>query len=311
VTGALRVTPASRSAADAGAREPGAEPGATEAGAEEAAVTEARTNPAGANRIDAVAVVIPARNEEVLVSRALHAVRRATREAQALHGAGAPRIYVVLVADDCQDATAQLAREVVGVEVHEIAAGSVGVARATGIDVALASLLSVDGVTPERVWIANTDADSVVPPHWINDQLAIASAGIDVMIGTVRPDFDDLSPVQVDHWMATHTPGEPNGHVHGANLGVRARLYLAAGGFHPQLEHEDVDLVSRLERAGARFVAADSCEVLTSGRLYGRTPGGYAGFLRSERSHLAAVSPASVPSGAEPEAETDNTVLVP
>jgi glycosyltransferase involved in cell wall biosynthesis len=261
-----------------------------------------------ADRIDAVAVVIPARNEEDLVSRALHAVRRAARQTQAELGAHAPRIEIVLVADDCQDSTARLAREVVGVQVFEISASTVGAARATGIDHALASVVRTSGIAAENVWIANTDADSEVPSNWISDQLARAHGGSDVLIGTVRPDFADLSPDQISHWLATHTPGQPNGHVHGANLGVRANLYLAAGGFHGQAEHEDVDLVARLGRAGARLLAADSSEVLTSGRLFGRTPSGYAGFLRSEQSH-SAVTPAGDRPGFEPEA--DDTVLVP
>ena len=280
------------------------------------------------DHIDAVAVVIPARNEEDLVSRALHAVRRAARETQAQRGAHAPRIEIILVADDCQDATAQLAREVVGVQVLEISSSSVGAARAVGIERALASLVINHGIDAEHIWIASTDADSVVPPHWISDQLAVAEHGTDVLVGTVRPDFSDLTADQIEHWLATHSPGEANGHVHGANLGVRASLYLAVGGFHAQREHEDVDLVSRLAAAGARVCAADSGEVLTSGRLVGRTPGGYAGFLRSERSHTASGSsgshnamvsraetdegvgnPVSDSTGAEP--ESDGSILVP
>ncbi|PRY68990.1 glycosyl transferase family 2 [Glaciihabitans tibetensis] len=239
------------------------------------------TVPAAQDHVDAVAVVIPARNEEALVSRALHAVRRAAREAQAQLGVRAPQIELVLVADDCVDATVALAREVLGVRVHEIQSATVGAARAAGVELALESLLVTRSIPVERVWIANTDADSVVPPHWILDQIEIASRGVDVMVGTVRPDFDDLTADQVAHWLATHTPGQPNGHVHGANLGVRANVYLAAGGFHGQPEHEDVDLVARVRQHGARLLAADSCEVFTSGRQIGRTPGGYAQFLRT------------------------------
>jgi glycosyltransferase involved in cell wall biosynthesis len=240
--------------------------------------------------IDAVAVVIPACNEETLVSQALHAVRRAAREAYAHLGVRAPRVEIVLVADDCHDATARLAREVVGVRVLEIRASAVGAARAAGIELALETLRTTGDIGAESIWIANTDADSVVPPHWILDQARIAADGTDVMVGTVRPNFDDLTDEQIGHWHNTHTPGQPNGHVHGANLGVRASSYLAAGGFHSQAEHEDVELVRRLELCGARLRAADSCEVLTSGRQSGRTPGGYAGFLRTAATDGVCVS---------------------
>ena len=106
------------------------------------------------------------------------------------------------------------------------------------------------GTRVERVWIANTDADSRVPVDWLTHQLAVSRTA-DVCVGTVRPDFDDLSSIHRAHWMSTHTKGQPNGHVHGANLGVRASTYLDAGGFAPIREHEDVDLVARCRSLGA------------------------------------------------------------
>jgi hypothetical protein len=99
------------------------------------------------------------------------------------------------------------------------------------------------------------------------------------MVGTVRPDFRDLSDHQREAWLATRTPGRANGHVHGANLGVRADLYLGAGAFPAIPEHEDVALAKHVSRLGAQVVASDRCEVMTSGRGEGRTPGGYAGYL--------------------------------
>ena len=103
-----------------------------------------------------------------------------------------------------------------------------------------------------------------------------------VFVGTVRPDFADLDPRHQRHWHATHTPGVPNGHVHGASLGVRAAVYFEAGGFKAAPEHEDVSLVDRCRRLGGVVVASDDAEVLTSGRTVGRTPGGYAGYLREQ-----------------------------
>jgi len=101
-------------------------------------------------------------------------------------------------------------------------------------------------------------------------------------VGTVRPEFTDLSAVQLRAWIATHPVGPPNGHVHGANLGIRASAYLEVGGFRPLVEHEDVDLVERLRASGKTITPANSSEVLTSGRSFGRTPGGYARYLRSD-----------------------------
>jgi glycosyltransferase involved in cell wall biosynthesis len=223
-----------------------------------------------AARIGAVAVVIPARDEEALVGRCLASVERAAARARAV---GVP-VRVILVADDCRDGTAGIARAA-GVEVIESAAGRVGAARARGVDAALAGWAGPD----DELWIACTDADSEVPPAWITSQLELADAGADVVVGTVRPELADLSPEQVAAWRATRVPGRANGHVHGANLGVRAGAYLAAGGFPAVAEHEDVDLVARMRARGASVVASAAGEVLTSGRRDGRTPGGYAGYL--------------------------------
>ena len=58
-------------------------------------------------------------------------------------------------------------------------------------------------------------------------------------------------------------------------------LYEAAGGFPPVAEHEDVRLVEAVRAlAEARVRATDTTRVLTSSRLTGRTPGGFAGHLQ-------------------------------
>ncbi|WP_375342621.1 glycosyltransferase, partial [Clavibacter lycopersici] len=67
-----------------------------------------------AARIRAVTVVIPARDEEELVGRCLASVGVAAARARV---AGV-RVRVILVADDCRDRTAEVARAA-GVEVIE------------------------------------------------------------------------------------------------------------------------------------------------------------------------------------------------
>ena len=225
-----------------------------------------------AGPVEHVVVVVPARNEEQLVARCLRSVVAAV---DALRG---PTAHVVVVLDSCTDDTARFARAFDGrVDVHEIAAGAVGSARAYGVAVGLAA-----APDPARTWIACTDADSQVPPNWLTEQLARADAGADVVVGTVRPDPLDLTADQLTAWSATRRPSAPNGHVHGANLGIRADAYVRAGGFSPWPEHEDVDLVARIAAdPAASVVACDRGDVLTSGRRVGRTPGGYAGYLRA------------------------------
>ena len=209
-----------------------------------------------------IGVVIPARDEEELIARCLRAVARAAERVDA-------RVTIVVAADGCLDRTVEIARGFAGVTVIELESSNVGAARAAASEVALS--LGVD-------WLANTDADSVVPDTWLQEQLVLASAGADVIVGTVRPDPTELTASQVAAWRATHRPGHPNGHVHGANLGLRASAYLAVGGYRALPEHEDADLVARLK--GAEIVATDTTEVVTSARRFGRTPGGYARYLR-------------------------------
>lgn len=224
--------------------------------------------------IDAIAVVVPVHDEAELLADCLASVEIAARAARGT----VARVGVWVVLDACTDESAAIA-ERFGVTVLTVEHRNVGAARAAGVAAARAEFADVPSA---RVWTAHTDADSVVPPHWLLLQCAYADDGAEVLIGTVRPDFRDLSAAQVTAWQATHTPGVANGHVHGANLGVRADVLHAAGGFPPIAEHEDVQLVEALRAQGARIEASDAAWVRTSGRQRGRTAGGYARYLRED-----------------------------
>ncbi|GAA3210027.1 glycosyltransferase [Oerskovia jenensis] len=228
------------------------------------------------DRVTRLAVVVPVNDEEALLPRCLEALEVAVANVRAERPA--LRVAVVVVLDDCRDGSAAILRSS-PFAVIEVGHRRVGAARAAGV--AAATDLLGRG-SPARLWIASTDADSAVPPQWLTHQLALAEDGADLVVGTVRPDFDDLSPAQQAAWVATHPGGRANGHVHGANLGVRGDVYRAAGGFPGLAEHEDVGLVARARAAGARVVASDGGRVLTSGRPTGRTPGGYARHLRED-----------------------------
>jgi hypothetical protein len=221
--------------------------------------------------IEALVVVVPVHDEAVLLDSCLSSLGAAIARAPV-------PCEVRVVLDACTDGSAVIAARHPFAVVRTDAA-AVGAARAQGIASGLTALRDVPA---ERVWIANTDADSTVPLTWITSQLELAASGADLVVGTVRPDFDDLSPAHQRLWLDTHTRGAPNGHTHGANLGVRASVYAAVGGFSALTEHEDVRLVDACRRIGATVIASDAAEVITSGRFIGRTPGGYAGHLRDQ-----------------------------
>ena len=125
--------------------------------------------------IGAVGVVIPAHDEEDLLPSCLAAVRLA---AAPLAGIA---VHVVVVADACTDQTARLARAG-GAAVLEIQARSVGAARAAGVQEVLRRTAPLD---PGSVWLATTDADTLVPPCWLTRQLRYAGGGWDAVVGTV------------------------------------------------------------------------------------------------------------------------------
>lgn len=223
--------------------------------------------------IDHVAVVIPARNEGERLAACLSSVRRALRPLQRRD----ITTSIVVLLDSCTDDSAEVvARFAEVMRVHAFFA-SVGAARAAGVRWALDRLPT----TPDRMWIASTDADSTVPRAWLTDQLALADSGADVVLGGVEPVWSELSAIQRAEWQRTHPDGVAVGNVHGANLGVRASAYLAAGGFETVTEDEDVRLVEALRSGGAGVATSTGAPVRTSGRSIGRAPSGYAGYLRS------------------------------
>jgi glycosyltransferase involved in cell wall biosynthesis len=230
--------------------------------------------------IERIGVVVPARDEEERIEACLGSIQAA------IELVSLP-CHVIVVADSCTDSTAELASRLEGVHVMTTNAGSVGIARALGVR----RLLEGTRTPAERLWIANTDADSVVPEQWLSSQIVLADAGCDVIVGTVRPHEAEYPDQLWPQWRRRHPAGHANGHVHGANLGVRASAYCAVGGFPANAEHEDVALVEAL--SDFRVVASAEAEVVTSARLDGRTPGGYAAFLRRERSELMGDAPAT------------------
>lgn len=235
-------------------------------------------SPRATNTLHTVLIVVPAQNEEQLIGRCLTSINSAIVHATTAWGADGPHVKTVVVADNCTDTTAHIAAQF-NVHVLEVKLNNVGSARAAGVEYLLGKASHRD---PRDMWLANTDADSVVPFNWLTTQLAYANEHTELVIGTVRPDFADLTHEQIFAWQSLHTPGNPNGHVHGANLGVRMDAYQAAGGFLPLQEHEDVSLAHRLDQLNATIVATDLCEVVTSGRAHGRTPGGYAKYLAED-----------------------------
>lgn len=242
--------------------------------------------------IDAVAVVIPARDEEERVEACLDSVRTAL----GLLPSGVTGVLTVVL-DRCRDSTphrvdavlagwpgaASLRVEASGERrvgpAHILAGSGVGALRDLGVRDALDRL----GPRPARsVWLLHTDADTTVPPDWVLAHLALAARGAVGVAGTAEL-TDGLSPWAArrhDQLVVAGTDGDRHRHVYGANLGVRADAYLAAGGFAPDGPGEDHGLWEALRAAGHPLHQPTALRVLTSSRTDGRATGGLADLLR-------------------------------
>jgi glycosyltransferase involved in cell wall biosynthesis len=225
-----------------------------------------------------VGVVVPARNEEALLTRCFASIELAV----AFSGLGRDCIHVVAVADACTDRTASLAARILEGwgEVLEVDRGSVGYARRVGVRRVLERFGTV---RPVQIWLANTDADSEVSPTWLSRQLELAEQGATAIAGVVSVgSFAEHSDITRRRYERRYQgPSDEHRHIHGANFGVRADAYLAAGGW-PAIElAEDEALWQTLRWQGWKTLSTRTLAVTTSGRQKGRVPGGFAALLTS------------------------------
>jgi hypothetical protein len=223
--------------------------------------------------VNGLLVVVPARDEEALVGRCLDAIGKAVRAVRASR----PDLdlVVVVVADRCLDRTADIAAEA-GAHVVRTDVGCVGAARRMGVE---AGIELLPGIPADQTWVASTDADTRVPSAWLDHQVSLAGQGARLVIGRAVPDRDDLDETTWTRWRHRHTSPDVATHIHGANLGFRLDDYHAAGGWSRLDEHEDRHLVDSLLATGISPGAG--LDVVTSGRLHGRVPGGFSGYLRT------------------------------
>jgi len=223
-----------------------------------------------------IGVVIPVHNEEKLLGDCLDAVRRAAMDPLL----DAEPVELVVVLDACADRSAAIAIQRKA-QIVSLNTRCVGAARALG-----ASLALDNGAR----WVAFTDADSIVPLNWLSMQLDLYA---DATCGQVAIEDWSGYPSGVrerylmDYSMDTR-------HIHGANLGISAAAYRAAGGFAALQLGEDAALVSSLleRKADIRFAGAP--RVSTSARWESTIEGGFASMLRGLRERCiadAAVEP--------------------
>lgn len=229
------------------------------------------------NGVTDVGIVIPARDEESTIGRAVASVVDAC-------GSVDPDCTIVVVDDGSSDGTAAAAREALsGHEgnglVCSVRAGRASLARAVGAD-----RFGISVRCAKDAWLLSTDADSVVRSDWVERFLTHARRGATAVAGVVELIDDDDGRRVGDAWWgdygATIEPDRSHPHVHAANLGIRFDVYRAVGGFADLERAEDIDLWRRLRAAGHEPVADGDLVVATSARLEGRVEVGFAAALQ-------------------------------
>ncbi|WP_201590656.1 glycosyltransferase [Psychrobacter pulmonis] len=220
-----------------------------------------------------IAIVIPAHNEALTISKCLASVQTAIEQLPSTITA-----TVLVVLDSCSDDTLTLVKHA-GVDYLCCDYRCVGQVRDLGIRHAIAS-----GAT----WLACTDADSLVTAGWLTQQITHINHQPTAMIcGVVSvDDWAHLTPQTRKDYIAHYQDKMGHRHIHGANLSFSSAAYLAVGGFAALPCHEDVDLVKKFEKQNFAITWSNRVRVITSSRLQARAAEGFAAFLANlETSH--------------------------
>jgi len=246
-------------------------------------------------------VVVPARNEEALISSCLRALATQT-------GIEAHEYEVLLVLDQCTDLTEVRAREASKshprLRLHYLdgpGEGS-GAARRIGMDAACARLLRVG--RPEGL-IACTDADTMVAHDWLATQLGAVSRGARAIGGRIELADDGSLPEGVSAGLAEHGRirherllSDPNRlgraehwQFSGASLSLKAEVYRMVGGLEPLTDLEDEHLEAVLGEHGIPIDRLLCVRVTTSPRLTGRATRGLSHDLAGIASSLREKQP--------------------
>ena len=202
-----------------------------------------------------VSVVVPAYNEELLLSRCL----------DALLAQDYPDPIELIVVDNAStDGTARVACRPGITVVHE-----------PERDYCCALIRGFGSAHGDL--IALTDADTVVPRDWVSRLVReyeghpeIVAVGGNVVFDrpNVKGWFLAKLLVPAFNWLDRHDPKGP--HLWGANLSVRREAFEAVGGWNPAFSLQvDSDLSERLREVG-RVVVLATLKVRTSSRRWNR-----------------------------------------
>ncbi|WP_428332826.1 glycosyltransferase [Novosphingobium sp.] len=238
------------------------------------------------------AIAIPAHDEADRIGACLTAIA-GQRDIEPEDGT------VLVLANNCSDDTARIARGFAHVDVIEHrfdpGAGSAGAARRLAMAQAR-ELVRDDGV------LLTTDADTVPDPDWVATMLAAFSDNrVDLVAGRVSANWDEMQhhpamalEIGALEWRycnllpliedaidpLPHNPAPRHAQQCGANIGIRAGMFDAIGGVPDVAVGEDRALIEAVLSRDGGVRHATAPHVVASARIDGRAQGGMATALR-------------------------------
>lgn len=241
----------------------------------------------------AIIVVVPARDEAERIGRCLASVNDQRQHPDA----------VLLLLNNCTDRTETIARAMapalrfrLDIVNRDLPFGEANAGGARRCGMALAARRAgKDGV------LLTTDADAIVPPDWVQRNLAALRRGADVVCG--RAVIDPLEATMIPAhlhaddaregrlialldeiaWILDPEPHDPlprHTEASGASLAVSVAAFDRVGGIPAVASGEDRAFVEALRRIDARIRHDPAIEVVVSGRIAGRAEGGMADTIR-------------------------------
>jgi hypothetical protein len=125
-----------------------------------------------ASKIEAIGIVIPARNAAPSIGKCIHSLFAANR-----HSGWRNSLWIVVVADACTDDTAKVARRALGAfgQVLEVCARSRQTAHRIGSDILMDHFR---GVPRHALLLASPDAETELRQDWIDLQLQCSQSPV-------------------------------------------------------------------------------------------------------------------------------------
>jgi glycosyltransferase involved in cell wall biosynthesis len=241
-------------------------------------------------------IAVPARDEADRIGACLHALL-GQKDLDG-HPLASEHIHVVVLANNCGDDTAAVARSAGGggrVQVVSVdfppSQANAGSARRAAMEAAAALLPGL-----EHSLICTTDADSRARPDWIARLWQAVDGGAEAVAGVVEFDPGEAPvfsmPRQLEAAYSvlqaeivarvdpeTHNPWPNHIWAWGANMAVTGAAYRRVGGLPPAPLAEDRAFVEQLRRHDVPVRHALNARVWTSARRDGRAAGGLASLV--------------------------------